>query len=75
MFASLVKEIEDRGTTFLPDIYDADKVKLEGTLKSTREKYNRYSQKCNVLMIFILSEATFTIFSSTGELLPSIGVC
>jgi hypothetical protein len=42
MFASLVKEIEDHGTTFLPDIYDADKVKLEGTLKSTREKYNRY---------------------------------
>lgn len=61
MFASLVKEIEDRGTTFLSDIYDADKVKLEGTLKSTREKFNRYSQKCNVLILFNLSQATFSI--------------
>lgn len=41
LFASLVKEVEDRGAIFLPEIYDADKVKLEGTLKSTREKYNR----------------------------------
>ncbi|VDI42119.1 nesprin-1 [Mytilus galloprovincialis] len=41
LFASLVKEVEDRGAIFLPEIYEADKVKLEGTLKSTREKYNR----------------------------------
>ena len=41
MFSSLLKEVQERADTFLPQLQEADTMTLQHQTKSTQDKFNR----------------------------------